>query len=837
MSRLEPAAACWLAALVVVGTLAAVVPAGATATAPSTPSAAQADAQSNSPYGTTVPLALTETDDGATVVGGVELPENYSVRTGPQTLNGSLVRVDGDKVDWTRTFSTTNMTTQVSDVAVDGDGDVYALVTARAVRTDRYPPETTVEVVHLTSDGDVTWRHELNASAQSAYGATGDTLRATDQGVAVAFGLPGGDGVRLAELSAGGAIWSKTYGVQASPTSLRKTHDGFLVAGNAGYSNPWVLRTGESGQVQFNRTVRGAVDQRVVGAVPTDDGGALLAGTQSGYGGSYSTNAWVSRVDDEGVTRWSRLYGVGNESRVQQVFTHRNGVMLLEQGQTQFRGETTVRLRGVDGDGSQLFDETAQFNGSITAADRTDGDLRLVGVTGLLSDRIATTTSTVAVPETRSVDRSGLQADVGVTSNETAYRGQNLRIADGGANGATHELVKLPDETDFSDPHVVRRLSFDDGETVLESATLPAGEYVLRNADGESLVLDDGQVAGTGTDSEAAFTLASQDFFHLETNRTFVDAAAGESGVSLSLRSERPDYDLHVSVEDNAGESVSAEELREAFGEVDGFDGVERVGGQPVAAIEASGDVRMNVSAAAFDAGLYEVDVSAVDTREAGASASSRLVVAQEANRTVGLSLNRSSLTVPVNGTATANLTLSDVDNGITAMSVSANRTGDPAVWPDLRLHINASRISAGAGGGSDSAEASATAFDGNTANGTVTVGTLGVETDTFSNVPVEPGNNTITLRVDWVVDEDGIPYAVPDPITVPVEVVESTNETDGEPGEGGVGIRGGDGDSDEGSGSGSSGGSSSGGSSSGGSDSSGGSATATNSTTATAAE
>ncbi|WP_459194797.1 hypothetical protein [Halosimplex sp. J119] len=793
MPRSETTTACLLAALMVAGTLAAVVPAGAAPAGPSSPSAAQADAQSDSPYGDIVPQTTVETDDGATIVGGVEIPENYSVRAVPRTINGSIARVEDDRLAWEQTFSTTNASTQVSSVAVGDNGDVFALVTTQARQSETYPPETTVEVVHLTSDGDVTWRNELNASAQTTSATGGETLRATDQGVAVAYGLPGGDGVRLAEIAGGNAIWSETYDLAATPASLRTTEDGFLVAGTVGYSNPWVLRTGKSGQVQFNSTVRGAVDQRVVGAVPTDDGGALLAGTQTSFGGSHSTNTWVSRVDDDGVTRWSRIYGVGNESRVRGVYPHRTGVLLFEQGQGGLSGETEIGVRGVDDDGSQLFAETAAFNGSVTAAQYTGDEMRLVGVTGLLTERLEATTSTLDVPNRGSVDRGGLSADADVTSNESVYRGQNIRFADRGARGDTYDLVRLPGERDDFDAQVVRRVDFDDGEAVLESATLPAGEYVLRNADGEALVLDDGRVVDTGSVDDAAFELDSQDFFHLDTNRTFVDAAAGENRVSLSLHSERPDYVLHASVEDHADESVSADELRGAFDDVDTFTGVERVRGRPVATFEVSGDVNMNASAAAFDAGLYEVEVSVPDTAEAGGSATGRLVVAQDANRTVGLSLNESSLTVPTDGEARTNLSLSGVDNGITALSLSANRTGDPAVWPDIELQINASRLSASAGGSSDRAEASATAFDGETRNGTVEVGTFGVETDTFGNEPVTTGNNTITLRVDWVVDEDGTPYAVPDPITVPVEVVESTNETTGDdPGEGGVNVRGG---------------------------------------------
>ncbi|QLH84788.1 hypothetical protein [Halosimplex pelagicum] len=826
MPREQTATACWLAALVVVGTLVAVVPAGALAAGPSASSAAAdasagsdalaADAQSNSPYGDIVPTAIEKTDD-ATVAGGVALPENYSVRATPETVNGSIVRVEGDRTVWQRTFSTENATTQIAEIEVDDSGDVYALVSTRPSQVESYPPETTVEVVHLTADGDLTWRHEINASGYSSAGAAGETLRATDQGVAVTHALPGGDGVRLAELTGGDAIWTETYDVRASPTTLRTTDDGFLVAGTTGHSNPWVLKTSASGAVELNRTVRGSVDQQVVGAVTTDDGGVLLAGTQSTFGGSYSTNAWVSRLDDEGVTRWSRVYGVDGRASVQRVAARDGGVLLLERGQYSLDGATTIRLRGVDADGAQRFVESAEFTGSMTATHLGADTVTLAGIGGALAGNYTVNTASVDVPR-RDDGEYAFEADGGPTSNETVYRGQNLRFGDASAVGDTHELVRLPGEHDEFEPHVVRRLAFDDGETVLESATLPAGEYVLRNADGEPVVLDDGEVVDTGDREAAAFDLRSQDFFHLDTNRTFVDATAGEDGVSMSLYSERSNYVLHASVTDSDGESVSADELRNAFGTVDGFDGVETVDGRQVARIEVGtvDDLRLNVSAAALDAGLYEVTVAGADTRDAGAVTSARVVVAQDAGREIGLSLNRSSLTVPVDGTAAANVTLTGVDDGITALSLSANRTGEPAVRPRLNLRVNASRISMGAGIGGGEATTEATAFDARTGNGSVEVGHLTVGTERFGEETVATGNNTVAFRVDWVVGQDGTPYTVPDPITVPVEVVESTNATDGsgESDEGGVvgnDGEGSDNDSDGSSGSGSAGGSASG--------------------------
>ncbi|WP_135365508.1 hypothetical protein [Halosimplex halophilum] len=819
MSREQTA--CWLAALMVVGTLAAVVPAGATAAGPSSPAgpadasaAAPVGAQSHSPYGDVVPTAIEKTDD-ATVAGGVVLPENYSVRAAPQTVNGSVVRVEDDRTVWERTFSTVNATTQVAEVAVGPDGDVYALVSTQSAQIGSYPPETTTEVVHLTPEGDLTWRYELNASVGAAVGAGGETLRATDQGVAVVHALPGGDGVRLAELTGGDAIWTETYGISAEPTTLRATDDGFLVAGTTGYANPWVLQTSASGAVELNRTVRGSVDQRVVGAVPTDDGGVLLAGSRTTFGDGATANAWVSRLDDDGVTRWSRVYGSDARSTVQGVAPHGDGVLLVERGELATRGATTVRLRGVGGDGAQEFVESTEFDGTTTATHVGDDAVTLAGVTNLLAGNYTVNTATVDVPRGGDGEYA-FEADAGPPSNETVYRGQNLRFADPSATGETYELVRLPGEHDEFEPHVVRRLAFEDDEVLVESATLPAGEYVLRNADGEPVVLDDGRVTEAGERSAAAFELASQDFFHLETNRTFVDAAAGQDGVSLSLHSGRTDYVLHASATDSDGESASAEELRNAFEAVDGFDGVETVDGREVARIEVGDDeeVRMNVSAAAFDAGLYEVTVASPDTREAGGVATGRVVVAQDAGREVGVSLNRSSLTVPVDGSAAANVTLTGVDDGITALSLSANRTGEPAVRPRLDLQVNASRISAGIGIGGGEATTETTAFEANTPNGTVEVGVLEVGTERFGDETVATGNNTVAFRVDWVVGEDGIPYSVPETITVPVEVVEATNATaPGEPDEGGVVGTDGEGgsDSDDSSASGSDGGSASG--------------------------
>jgi hypothetical protein len=105
-------------------------------------------------------------------------------------------------------------------------------------------------------------------------------------------------------------------------------------------------------------------------------------------------------------------------------------------------------------------------------------------------------------------------------------------------------------------------------------------------------------------------------------------------------------------------------------------------------------------------------------------------------------------------------------------MSMSLNRTGEPAVGLRADVSINASRAGASAGWSDRSSEASAEAFQGNTGNGTVLVGSVGADADIFSVDPNTTGTNTATFRIDWVVDADGNPYALPDERTITIEVV-----------------------------------------------------------------
>jgi len=774
----QTVSACAFVVLLIASTVAVTVPAAATGTpqpspaAPTAPVAAGTDHPTDRQFNDTAFLAVDATADGGSVAGG------QTGRFGPNaTINATLRRFGPDgTTDWTLDFDGAN-DTRVLDVLAADDGVYFVL--SETSPEQRYQ-STTVTLGHVTRDGDLTWQRPLNASFLFS---AGKSLVDTDDGVAVAHRVPE-RGVRMAEYAGGTVVWEQTFGVEAEVGAFQKTDSGFLLAGTAAFDEPWVVRTTESGRPTVNRTYPGIASGRVLGAATTDDGGVLLAGRHRPGFGPSGASVWTAGLDAGGHVGWTRVHGPGDDVRFNRVFDTEEGLLLVGQ-QLQYPAATgDVRLVGIGPDGAELFDEHVADVPRITAMDRSDDGLTVAGLASLDRERFASEFTHVPVPDAAVSADSSLDPDTALTSNETVYRGQDVQVRDSGPD-ESYDLVRLPGEYDEFEPYAVRRITLDGGDAVVETATLPEGEYVLRTTDGETVAVENGRIAGEAPRAEAKFTVREQYFFRVETNRTFVDVADGERGATLSFDSDRTDYDVYVTADRFRGEAASAAQLRAAFRDAEGFEGVETVDGQPAARIDIDevserDEATIDLAAAALDAGLYDIVVSGVDTRDGGAVAEGRVVVGSADARPLGVSLEDRSLTVAAGERASTNVTFSNVTHGVGALSMSANLSGDPLVRLRLRADVNASRMSSGTGIGPRGTDTDTTAVDGDTANGTVVVGEFGVRAESFGRHPITNGTNTATFRVDWVVDERGVPYAVPDPMTVTVEVTDAGNATGG---------------------------------------------------------
>lgn len=742
---------------------AAFVSAPATATTDSTQrtsSAQMADERLNRTLNGTAVVTATRTADGGLLLGGTE-----GFRKGNATLTKLA---PSGTTEWTHTYNTSNRSGIVAVERGPGDG-IYFLQFAYN-RTASGFGEYSVWLVGASETGEIQWRQSLNRSG--LYGGR-DVLAVSETGPALATRASNDGNVSLLQFETDGDLrWNRTYRVDARPQTLAATSDGYLMAGTAGFQHPWVLRTDSAGAVLENRTYEDIEVQQLVGAVPTDDG-VVVAGTSDAD--HRTQHPWAAKLGTDGVPRWNRVYPQSEDVRVRDVLPDEDGITLVGTGEMGREMDASGHLIGVGPDGSQRYAKRIGGYLQTVAVPGPDRHLTVAGFRGYPSQNVTSVIRTVGLPSGTQAQET--QPRTPLTSTKTFYRGQDLAVVRPSAAGETIDLVAVPGEHDEFDEHVVRRLELDeDGRTVIESATLTSGKYYLRTDSGSPVRSISGWALEESDRDSAIFELRSHNLYSRETGQTYLDRAAGESNATFTVRSERSNYALYVAADRFRGDQVGAETLREMFGNqsvrIDQFRGIS------VARIPAHGNQNVTVSVDAVEAGMYDLTFYGADTSEGGAVTDTRIVVGPETPRPVTASLGTDSLSVAVDGEAETNVTVGNATHGIGAMSMSANRTGAPAIDLSTNVDINGTSSQAGASWSDTRSEADAQSFDGDTANGTVVVGTLTVRADGRTLDPTSNATNTVTFGLDWVVDENGVPYTIPPETTVSVEVTNIENAT-----------------------------------------------------------
>ncbi|RXK49442.1 hypothetical protein [Halorientalis pallida] len=764
--------------------------------------ASSADAQSatdglNRTLDGVATLDATRVADGGLVLGGA---------TDVVRGNASLTKLAADgSTAWTREFETANRSGIVA-VEAGPDGSLYFLQFEypQANRSaPARPSQYSLSLVRATADGTVTWRQPLDVSRSVAVSGG---LAVTDTGPALVSRSPDGQGLELTEFEGDGTVaWNRTYDVRASPRSLTATDDGFLLVGSLGFSEPWVLRTDEDGTVQLNRSYETIGAEQVAGAVPVGDGFVFGGAYSADYG---DRNPWAARVGADGVPRWSRVYPSSEAGRVQDVFGAGDGVTLV--GNSDFQQDPASTFVGVGTDGTERYVEQVAGVTQPVVVPGSERQVTVVGWSGypVRNGTVSTVVRDVTLPE--GATGRALEPDARVVSGERYYRGQNLRVPVPKQLGETVELVRVPGEYDDFDPRVVRRIDSRPGLTVVESATLEAGQYYVRTTDGDPVLYVEGDAYRVDDREDALFEIDQQSLsvrnpprvrrvavdgagdrpvpaFRDDREGAYVDRLAGETTATVTVESERSTFDLWVSGDRFAGERADGATLRAMFDSNDGFEGVETVGGTPAVRLSVTDEENLTIDVEDVEGGLYDLRFRATDTGDGGAAAETRVVVGPTDPRPVTVTLNRSSLTLPVEGRAVANVTVAGLDRGIGAMSMSALRVGAPAIDLSVDLPLNGSSAQSSAGWSDSYADADAQVFGADTANGTVTVGTLAATAQTDVIDPDGPATNTVRFQVDWIVDASGRPYTIPGGTNLSVTVENVEAATGGEETQGGV--------------------------------------------------
>lgn len=112
----------------------------------------------------------------------------------------------------------------------------------------------------------------------------------------------------------GNILLNKTYGGENSECAylVQQTNDnGYVIAGST-YSlgtelDVWLVKTDSSGNMQWNKTYGGTLDEEANAVRQTSDGGYIIAGFTDSF--TDNRDIWLIKTDSSGNIEWSQTYG------------------------------------------------------------------------------------------------------------------------------------------------------------------------------------------------------------------------------------------------------------------------------------------------------------------------------------------------------------------------------------------------------------------------------------------------------------------------------------------------------------------------------------------------
>lgn len=127
-------------------------------------------------------------------------------------------------------------------------------------------------------------------------------------------GSSDGWAVRLDE--EGKVLWERTYGgtgLDALTTVIEASRKGYYVAGvtnskGQGGVDGWVLRLDEKGEILWEQTLGGKLNDAIAASALMADGSVLLAGYTRSQGAG-KRDAWFVKVGEDGKVVWNRAVG------------------------------------------------------------------------------------------------------------------------------------------------------------------------------------------------------------------------------------------------------------------------------------------------------------------------------------------------------------------------------------------------------------------------------------------------------------------------------------------------------------------------------------------------
>ncbi len=159
--------------------------------------------------------------------------------------------------------------------------------------------------------------------------------------------------------SIGNEIWSKTYGDTLFDVgySVKELSDGYIIAGSHEDLNVdmWLLHLDNNGDLMWSRTFGGPDSENAYDVEIAVDGGFILTGTTYSFGNGIS-DIWVMKTNVDGDSLWSvTLGGADRELATDAVISSNGGILVCGYTKSFGSGNHDAWLIKIDSNGDSLW--------------------------------------------------------------------------------------------------------------------------------------------------------------------------------------------------------------------------------------------------------------------------------------------------------------------------------------------------------------------------------------------------------------------------------------------------------------------------------------------------
>jgi hypothetical protein len=262
-------------------------------------------------------------------------------------------------IEWQRTYGGSDSHNYPYSFQITSDGGYIVAGGAYPISAEDYD----AWVLKLTSSGDIEWKNAYG-------GGSGDLARSIQQtedggyivaGQTDSFGAGDGDLWILKLTSSGNIEWQNTYGGSSDEywSNIQVTSDGgYIVTAStesfgAGNNDVWILKLTSSGDIEWQRTYGGSLEDNGWYIQETSDGGYVVAGSTSSFGAG-GADGWILKLTSSGDIEWQRTYG-GSEGEYADSIQETGDGGYIVAGSTEsfgaFRGEDDLWMLKLSPDG------------------------------------------------------------------------------------------------------------------------------------------------------------------------------------------------------------------------------------------------------------------------------------------------------------------------------------------------------------------------------------------------------------------------------------------------------------------------------------------------------